>query len=311
MTVAPDRTLAAAGAIAVYAVLIGYTDNYVRVIADDVGLWQFHATRSAMAIGLLGAVALAAGVRLRPVDLRAVMARSAIHGLAMLIYFGCLAFLPVAQVAAGLFTAPIFVLLISRFAYGHRIGSVRVAAVAMGFAGMILVLGPEAMRGASVVAVLPVVAGALYAMGNIATREWCPAESAGTLLAGFFAALGVLGLCGMGVLAVMPLAVPDGAAGFVQRGVVWPTGSFYILTLVQAAGSLLGVWMMIKAYQLAAASRVSVFEYIILPASAFWGWVIWGEVLPPLAVAGMVLIAAAGALIVLRAPQTAASLPTA
>ncbi|HBU14498.1 MAG TPA: EamA/RhaT family transporter, partial [Gemmobacter sp.] len=58
----------------------------------------------------------------KPVNLRAVVARSAIHGCAMLIYFGALAFLPVAQVAAGLFTAPIFVLLISRFAYGHHIG---------------------------------------------------------------------------------------------------------------------------------------------------------------------------------------------
>ena len=53
-------------------------------------------------------------------------------GLAMLIYFGALAFLPVALVAAGLFTAPIFVLLIPRFAYGQPIGPVQVLAVAVG-----------------------------------------------------------------------------------------------------------------------------------------------------------------------------------
>ena len=40
-------------------------------------------------------------LRLRPVRLRAVVARSVIHGTAMVIYFGALAFLPVAQVAAG------------------------------------------------------------------------------------------------------------------------------------------------------------------------------------------------------------------
>lgn len=303
ITTGPDRTLAAGGMVLVYAMVIGFTDNFVRVIAADGGLWQFHATRSVMAWGILLALMLPFGLRLRPVNLRAVVARSAIHGTGMLIYFGALAFLPVAQVAAGLFTAPIFVLLISRFAYGHHIGPVRIVAVAVGFLGVVLVLGPEAMGGASVAAFLPVLAGALYALGNIATREWCPEESAETLLGGFFAALGVLGLIGMAVLLVWPVPVPEGTAGFVQRGVVWPTAGFLFWTFVQAAGSLLGVGMMIRAYQLADASRVSVFEYVILPASALWGWLIWGEVLTPLAALGMALIAAAGIMIALRARQ--------
>ena len=59
--------------------------------------------------------------------------------------------------------------------------------------------------------------------------------------------------------------------------------------------------MMIKAYQLADAGRVSVIEYVILPASAFWSWAIWGQTLGLLAVAGMGLIAAAGMMIALRA----------
>lgn len=297
----PDRTLTAAGMILVYATVIGFGDNFVRVVAVEAGLWQFHAIRTAMALVLVGLLMRPLGLRLRPVNLGAVVARSAIHGIAMLIYFGCLAFLPVAQVAAGLFTAPIFVLLISRFAYGHHIGPVRIAAVGVGFVGVILVLGPSAMSGASVAALLPVAAGALYALGNIATREWCAGESAETLLVAFFVALGVLGLTGLAVLAVVPVAVPEGAAGFVQRGWVWPSGTFYFWTFVQAAGSLVGVGLMIRAYQIAAASRVSVFEYIILPASALWGWLIWGEVLGLSAGVGMGLIALAGGMIALRA----------
>lgn len=297
----PDRTLAAAALILVYAAVIGFTDNYVRVIASEGGLWQFHATRSAMALALVAALAVPLGLRLRPRNLRAVAARSAIHGAAMLIYFGALAFLPVAQVAAGLFTAPIFVLILSRFVYGHAIGPVRIVAVALGFLGVVMVLGPQAMAGASLAAALPVAAGALYALGNIATREWCAGESAETLTAGFFTALGVLGLAGLGVLAVMPLPVAEGAAGFVTRGWVWPSGAFLFWTFVQAAGSLFAVAMMVRAYQMAEASRVSVFEYATLPASAFWGWVVWSEVLTPLAVGGMVLIAAAGVMIAARA----------
>jgi len=297
----PDRTLTAAGMILIYATVIGFGDNFVRVVAAEGGLWQFHATRTAMALGLVALLMRPLGLRLKPVRLGAVVARSTIHGISMLIYFGCLAFLPVAQVAAGLFTAPIFVLLISRFAYGHHIGPVRIAAVGVGFVGVILVLGPSAMSGASVAALLPVAAGALYALGNIATREWCAGESAETLLVAFFVALGGLGLAGLAVLAVVPIEVPTGAAGFVQRGWVWPSGTFYFWTFVQAAGSLLGVGLMIRAYQIAAASRVSVFEYIILPASALWGWLIWGEVRHLSAGVGMGLIALAGGMIALRA----------
>jgi drug/metabolite transporter (DMT)-like permease len=298
---AGDRTLAAAGLILVYAMVIGFTDNYVRVIAEEAGLWQFHLTRSLMAAVLLGLAAVPLGLRLRPVNLRAVVARSTIHGLAMVIYFGALAFLDVALVAAGLFTAPIWVLLISRFVYGHAIGPVRIFAVILGFVGVVLVLGPEAMAGASLPAILPVLAGAMYAMGNIATREWCPQESAETLLAGFFAALGVIGAVGLVVLWLMPLAVPAGPDGFLQRGAVWPSMTFYFWTFVQAAGSLVGVGMMIRAYQITDASKASVLEYVILPASAFWTWVLWGTGLAPVAVVGMVLIVAAGSMIALRA----------
>lgn len=292
-----NRTLLAAFLIAIYATIIGFTDNFVQVIAEAAGLWQFHVTRTLMALTLLALVAVPLGLRLRPVNLGAVVARSTIHGLAMVIYFGALAYLPVALVAAGLFTAPIFVLLISHFIYGEVITPLGIFAVVLGFAGAILVLGPEAWAGASLPALLPIIAGALYATGNIATRKWCPQESAETLLGGFFAALGVIGAIGMVVLTLSPLDPVAGTEGFLQRGPVWPTQSFWFWTFVQAAGSLLAVGLMVRAYQIAPATKVAVFEYVILPASALWSWAIWGEVLTPLSIFGMAMIVAAGVII--------------
>jgi drug/metabolite transporter (DMT)-like permease len=311
MTDTPNRTFAAFGAVLIYACVIAFTDNYVRVIAEDGGLWQFHATRTAMAFVILALVAVPLGLRLWPKRPMAVAARSAVHAAAMVIYFGALAFLPVAQVAAGLFTAPIFVLLIQRFAYGQHIHGLQVLAVIVGFVGVVLVLGPEALSGATFAALLPVIAGALYAMGNIATKAWCAQETAGTVVAGFFGMLGVIGMIGMGVLWAFPLPVPEGAEGFLQRGPVWPTGEFLWWTFVQAAGSLLGVGMVVKAYQIAEASRVSVFEYVILPASAAWGFLIWGERLSWMAVAGMALIVVAGVLIARQSGPWASSSDTA
>ena len=56
-----------------------------------------------------------------------------------------------------------------------------------------------------------------------------------------------------------------------------------------------------RQLELTDAGRASVLEYIILPASAFWTWAIWGKGLEPMAVVGMVLIVAAGTMIALRA----------
>lgn len=295
-----NRTLAALGGILVYAGLVGFADNYVRIIAAHGGLWQFHAMRSAMIFGLFLVLALPLGLRLRPVNLQAVAARSLIHAIGILCYFGGLAFLPVAVVAAGLFSAPIFVLLISRFVYHQPIGPFRIAAVAIGFMGVILVLGPAGGELPGLATIVPILAGAFYAMANIATRQWCAGESAEVLTVGFFAMLGLMGLAGFAVLAVWGPAAPDGPDGFVLRGYVAPTGTFLFWTFVQAVASLVGVVAMVKAYQLAEASRVSVFEYLVLPVSAAWTWVLWGEGLGAQAVVGMVLIVAAGLVIALR-----------
>lgn len=300
---AKDRLFAAAAAILGYAVLIGFTDNYVRVIAAEGGLWQFHLMRSCMAALLFGLAAVPFGLRLRPRNLRAVAMRSAIHAAAMLIYFGCLAFLTVAQVAAGLFTAPIFVLLFARFVFGHALGPVRVFAVALGFLGVVLVLTPGSEQPLGWASILPVAAGALYALGNLATREWCAEESATTLTLGFFVALGVAGAAGLVVLTAFPLTVPEGADGFILRGWISPSGTFWFWTFVQAVGSMIAVGLMVRGYQLADASRVSVLEYVILPVSALWGWILWSEVVGALGMLGMAMIFAAGALIALRASR--------
>lgn len=306
-----EPVLIAAALVLGFAVVIGFTDNFVRVIAVEAGLWQFHVIRTLMVVAILVLVARPLGLKLRPKRIGAVVGRSALHGFALMIYFGSLAFLPVAQVAAGLFTAPIFVLLISRFVFGQHIGIVRVLAVALGFSGVAFVLGRDAIAGLSIPALMPVVAGAFYAMGNIATRQWCAEETTETLTLGFFAGIGVFGMIGLAALALVPVAVPEGAAGFLARGWVWPSAAFYGWTFVQAAGSLIGVAMLMRAYQIAAASRVSVFEYLALPLAAFWGWALWGEQLGIWAVLGMVMITVAGAMIALRAHQASEVSPTA
>jgi drug/metabolite transporter (DMT)-like permease len=296
-----DRTLAAGALVLVYVTVIGFTDNLVRIVAPAYGLWQFHATRSTLVALILGGVGLALGWRLRPRRWGPVAARSALHGTALLVYFGCLALLPVAQVVAGIFTAPVFVLIFGRLFFGQGLGPWRVTAVALGFVGVVLVVAPGGAGGLGPVSLLPLGAGALYALGNIVTREWCADEPPAALTLGFFAALFVLGAGGLAILAVLPVAVPEGAAGFIGRGWVAPDAGFLMWVGLMAAGAALGVALGTMAYQIADTGRVSVFEYALLPSSAFWAWMLWGEAVPPAGLVGMALIAAAGMVIALKA----------
>lgn len=77
---------------------LGLTDNLVRLIADAAGLWQFHLLRTAMALPLLGLAALGLSLRLRPLRPGAVILRSGVQALAMLLYFAALPMLPIATV---------------------------------------------------------------------------------------------------------------------------------------------------------------------------------------------------------------------
>ncbi len=295
-----NRTILALVLVLGYAILIGFVDNLVRPVAETTGLWQLQMIRSGMVAVLVGLAALAMGLRLRPVRWRGVVARSVVQAAALLIYFGCLGFLTVAQAAAGLFTAPIFVLLIGRLVYGHPLGPVRIAAVAVGFVGVIMVLSPGSEAPVTPAALLPIAAGALYALSNIATREWCEGESATVLMLGYFLALGLAGVVGVVVLAFLPPLDAPGAAGFVLRGWVAPGGEFLLLAAAQAIGSAIGVTAIVRAYQVAEANRVSIFEYVVLPVSAIWSFLLWDERIGWLAVLGMVLIFAAGTAIALR-----------
>ncbi len=294
-----DRPLAAAGLMLVAVTVIGLTDNGVRLIAADAGVAQFMLFRSLVACPLLAFGAWAAGLRLRPRAWRPVLARSALHATATLMYFASLAMLPVAIAAAALFTAPIFVLLIGRLCLGERLDPWRIGAVVAGFSGVVLILGPGTAVPSGMVA-LPLAAAVLYGLGNIATRRWCADESAAALTLGFFVALGLLGAMGTVGLALWPVAVPEGPAGFALRGWVAPSPRFLAWTAALAAGALVGVGLIVRAYQLAETGTVAVFEYSLLATAAAWGWVLWGEVLGPAVWAGMALIAGAGAALALR-----------
>ena len=102
-------------------IIIGPNDILVPIIARESSLWQFHFCRSLIAIALMSLLLIITGQQFIINNLIAVIIRSLLYIFSMLIYFGCLSFLPIAIVGAGMFTAPIFVLIFSYFLFKQKI----------------------------------------------------------------------------------------------------------------------------------------------------------------------------------------------
>ncbi len=275
--------------------LIGLIDNFIARIAESIGLWQFVMLRSALMAPFLVVMARIGLGRLRPLRWRRVLARGVMLSVSMFLYFGALGLMPIAEALAGLFTSPIFVLLINALIQRERIGPRRILAVAVGFVGIVLVLQPGA-RGVSLVMLMPVAAGFFYAISSIATRSWCAGESALSLLGANMLLLG--GLSGLVQLGIGVLGSENGT--YLARGWVWPVWDVAPWLLVQAVGSLAGVYGIIRAYQLDVPSNVAVFEYSALIWAPLFGFLLFGQGVGPWQILGVALIALAGVIIALR-----------
>lgn len=295
MATAQTNTAQGAALMVGCMAIIGLIDNYVTVIAGEGGLWQFHFMRSVMVCGMLLLGAAVLGWRIRPKRWRGVIARSGFGAVSMAVYFGALAFLPIAQVGAGLFTAPLFVLLFSVVLFGERIGIWRVLAAVVGFGGVMMVLKLD-VTAVDLVIILPMLAGVTWAMTALSTRYLCDGEDTVTLLFWFFFALGLLGAIG---LCAMAAGLGDGRS-FVTTGWVWPNALFLWLTVMQAVFSMIAVGMLTRAYQVGQTSYIAVFEYSFLIFASFWAWVLFGQGLDVWGMMGIVLIIASGAVIALR-----------
>ena len=295
------RSGTAAGVLSMLAAMtvIGLIDNAVALIARDMGLWQFQLMRGLLCLPMLFAASALLRQPLRAVSPRAVAIRSGLVTIAMSLYFGALAFLPIEQALAGLFTSPAWILLISAVALRRPVGWGRAAAVALGFAGLIVVLDPDPGQ-LSPVLLMPVAGGFFYALGMIATNTTCARETALVLLTGLI-------LCQMAVSAVAllliaalgPQAAP-GAEGFLLAGWSWTMGEALPWLVLQAAGSLVGVGLIIRAYQLGEPGTIAPFEYAAFISAPVFAWMLFGHVVGAREVAGIAMIAAAGTLVALR-----------
>ncbi len=299
MSVSQNRPMAAAGSMIASMAIIGVIDIWVAVIAETISVWQFLVIRMVLAVPVVLLLSAIGFGSVFPKNFAAVAIRSGLIATGMFCYFGALAFMPIAMALAGLFTSPIFVLIATAYGLRQRIGPWRILAVAMGFVGILIVLGPSG-GALGWIMVLPVAGGLLYACGVVATRAFCEGEETLTLLIGIFLAQGALGSVVLVGITILQPEVGEGGMAFLTRGWVWPLDAVWPYLFVQVFGSVLGVGLLNKAYQLGEASHVAVFEYTIMVSGPLAAWVFLDQTIGTSQIFGIAFVVLAGVIIAIR-----------
>lgn len=190
--------------------------------------------------------------------------------------------MPFASASALLFVNPLLITAFSGPVLGERIGPARWLAVALGFAGALLVLRPGAgvFRWGALAPLGAAVAFAAAAVLNRKLKGDVP-PLATTLHFGVVAAVGLL-----------PLAAAGGWRPFDAPFLGW-------IALMAVFGGL-ALWLITAAYERAEASTLAPFHYVEVAGATALGVLVFGEVPDALTAAGIALIVLAGLAVVLR-----------
>lgn len=286
---------------------LAFQDSLVKLMSAQTSFWQFQTLRS---IGNIGFLVLLASITggiglLMPKNRRAVLLRAILLTICMFFFFSGAPYLSIAQMAAGLYTYPLFVSLLAAPLLGEVVGRWRLTALAIGAVGAGLLLSPWD-DGFSAVQLLPIMAGFFYATNILMLRRACRNES--PLALAFMVGIVFLisGLLGIGLLSAFPLAQDiRESMPFVAIG--WPELTLAVagFALLASVLNLTGNICMSRAYQTADASLLAPLDFSYLVFAAIWGRLLFDTWPSQQALAGMALIACAGVITAWREQLTA------
>ena len=303
-----DRPGRAIALILVAVTAISLNDMIIKALSGAYPLHQMIFARSVVAITFsLTMLQIEGGWALlrtgRPV-------LHALRGLSIVIantaFFAALAVLPLAEATTLYFAAPLFITLLAIPILGERVGAARLAAVAAGFLGVIVMqrpwAGAEALSAPRLVLLLPVLSGFGYALMQVLTRKLGATMRASAMAVHlqvvFLAVSGLMGLvAGDGRFAD---GIDDPSLQFLLRAWAWPEGQDWALFVALGLASGTIGYFLAAAYRGADAATLAPFEYTGLALAVLWGWLVFGTVPGPTTLLGMVLIAGAGLVIILR-----------
>lgn len=268
--------------------------------AQSIAIGAFSAMfwRTVFGVGLSGALFAATGPRLP--DRRTMLlhiARGTAAAVSVLLFFWGLTRVPMAQGVALTFIAPLIAIFLGAAVLGERVGRSAIVASLIAFAGVLTILagqaraemGPDALRGAIAI----IVAALLYSVQLILLRK--QAQGSHPIEVAFWTNCVFLGVYALG--APWMLVLPA------SSNLPW----LGLAAMLATASILALAW----AYARAPASYLAPVEYTAFLWAALLGWLVFGEHVQPLTVAGAVLIVTGCAIAARTRPPPAPSVEAA
>lgn len=210
------------------------------------------------------------------------ISRSILGMIGMVLNFGAVALLPLAESTSIAFTMPIFATILSAMVLREHIGVHRWSAVVLGFVGVIIMARPDAQNLASLGVFIALAGAFVTAIISIVLRDLNKSEQAPTIVFWFT------------TISLLPLGALAFSSGTAHSAYEWG-----LLVLLGATGGVAQL-LMTFALRFAPVSLVIPMDYSQLIWATLAGWVFWST-WPGLASwAGAAMIATAGLYIAWR-----------
>ncbi|WP_349357604.1 DMT family transporter [Stappia sp.] len=213
--------------------------------------------------------------------------RAIVGGSAMAMWFAALARLPLPDATAISFSAPLITVVFAALILKERVRIYRWTAVAVGFAGIMIILSPhlgagEASRDTAVGAGFAFGAAVFMALAMITVRRLTNTERTSTIVIWFAWVTAVLAL----MTAPFGWVVPD-------------AGDAIMLVSIGLFGGV-GQILLTQSYRYADASTIAPFDYTTMLWTVIVGWAVFAE-LPTIEVLiGAVFVIGAGVFVIYR-----------
>ena len=277
-----SNALKGIGFMVLACVFFGAMHVGVRHVTQSVH--PFEAAFFRNLFGLLVLVPSFAVHGLRPLRTRRFglhCARAALNVVAMLSFFYALSITPVVLVQALAFTSPLFTAVLAILLLGERIRARRLTAIVAGFAGTLLIVRPG-VQPIELGPALVLASAAVWGYVVILIKSLSRTDSAVTITAYM-------------VLLMSPMTLV--CALFVWT---WPSGGeLAVLVAVGIAGTIAQMCMT-QSLRLADTTVVLPFDFTKLVWSAFFAWLLFGELIDSWTLLGALVIFAGGLYVAYR-----------
>ena len=264
--------------------LFSTQDAAVKWLADDHHPLQLLFVRSVVVlVACLALVRLPGrsplGVLVHGPRMGLLWLRSLLGCAAWGVYFFAVTLLPLPALTTLMFTMPLWVGLLAGPLLGERVGWLRVAVIALGFAGVVVMARPgSGLFGWA--AALGLLAALCYGLMMLVTRSLSSTVSSGAMVTHLAITLALLS----------GLSLPW----------TWTAPTAGGLLLMLAVGGIVGVaqYALAQAYRFGDAALVAPFDYVRLLWAAGYGFWLWGDLPGGSVLAGAALVVASGLLLV-------------